>query len=53
MNISELYFRPKIWEGTGFIYELIGILIFKKWVLKMRRKSAKPIIIYGKKMKKG
>ena len=42
MNISELYFRPKKWEGTGFIYELIGILIFKKWVVKMRRKSTKP-----------
>jgi Glycosyl-4,4'-diaponeurosporenoate acyltransferase len=46
MDIAELYFRPKKWEGTGFIYELLGVLIFKKWVVKIGRltgqKSTKP-----------
>lgn len=35
----EFYFKPKKWEGTGRIYELLGVLIFKKIVVKLGRKT--------------
>ena len=39
MDIAELYFRPKKWEGNGKIYKLFGVLIFKDFVVKLGRKA--------------
>jgi hypothetical protein len=39
MDIAELYFRPKKWEGNGKIYEVFGVLIFKNFVIKLGRKT--------------
>ncbi|MCR9288524.1 MAG: hypothetical protein NXI23_14195 [Bacteroidetes bacterium] len=45
-SLFEIYFRPKKWEGTGKIYEILGVLIFKKVIVKLGRftgqKSSKP-----------
>ena len=46
MNLAELYFKPKTWEGNGRFYELLGVRYFKKFVVKLGRQtgqnSAKP-----------
>ena len=39
MDIAELYFRPKKWEGNGKKYELLGVLIFKNFIIKLGRKT--------------
>ena len=38
-SLAELYFRPKRWEGKGGIYEILGVLTFKKLVVKLGRKT--------------
>ena len=39
MKYFEFYFKPKKWEGKGKIYELLGVLTFKKLVVKLGRKT--------------
>ena len=38
-NLTELYFRPKAWEGEGTFYKMLGVLVFKKIVTRVFRKS--------------
>ncbi len=38
-NLTELYFRPKAWEGEGAIYKMLGVLVFKKIATKVFPKS--------------
>ena len=38
MNLLEVYFRPKKWEGKGTLYEMMGVLILKSLVVKFARK---------------
>ena len=38
-NLTELYFRPKAWEGEGTIYKMLGVLVFKKISTKLFPKT--------------
>jgi len=37
MKILEFYFKPKGWEGSGLTYEIIGVRLFKKFVVQLGR----------------
>jgi Glycosyl-4,4'-diaponeurosporenoate acyltransferase len=39
VNLSEIYFRPKKWEDNGTLYIMFGVLIFKKIVVSLGRKT--------------
>lgn len=39
MIIAEYYFRPKKWEGSGKIYEFLGVLPFKRFVTNIGHKT--------------
>ena len=42
----EFYFRPKKWERNGSIYMLLGVVRYKKWIIRLGKKmgqiSSKP-----------
>jgi hypothetical protein len=35
MEFLELYFRPKRWEKNGIIYKCLGVILFKKFIIKL------------------
>ena len=36
-RLADLYFRPKAFEGRGKIYVYLGVLVFKRALLKLAR----------------
>jgi hypothetical protein len=38
MGSFEFYFRPKRWEKNGTFYKCLGVLIFKRFIVKLGRK---------------
>ena len=39
MSLAEIYFKPKRFEGNGSLYKFLGVLIFKKIVVRLGRKT--------------
>jgi hypothetical protein len=39
MDIVEMYFRPKRWESSGRIYKLVGVLLFKRIVVRLGKST--------------
>jgi hypothetical protein len=46
MSLLEFYFRPKRWERNGIIYKYLGVILFKRFIIKLGQKvgqdSTKP-----------
>lgn len=38
-NSFEFYFRPQKWEGDGSLYKLLGVVLYKKLIVRLGVKA--------------